>query len=124
MFSIIEIYIQKNSKALNEEPHIPGPHLLGRFHDLSHVHSKVTLATGVFILLFLIPLALKEPKNISLSKITNLIPTSGILVILGMLSGIIAHFAEDYFQNGFQPLIITAEVFQHVLIFPIVLYAS
>jgi len=124
MFSIIEIYIQKNLKALNEEPHLPGPHLLGRVHDLSHVHSVVTLITGVFILMFLIPLALEEPNNVSLSKITNLLPTSGILVILGMLSGIIAHFAEDYFQKGFPPIIITAEVFQHVLIFPILLYAS
>jgi len=124
MFSIIEIYIQKNLKALNEEPHLPGLHLLGRVHDLSHVHTVVTLTTGVFILLFLIPLALKEPKYTSLAKITNLIPTSGILVILGILTGIIAHFAEDYFQNGFKPLIISAEVFQHVLIFPILLYCS
>ena len=103
MFSIIEIYIQKNLKALNEEPHLPGLHLLGRVHDLSHVHTVVTLTTGVFILLFLIPLALKEPKYTSLAKIINLIPTSGILVILGMLSGIITHFAEDYFQSGFKP---------------------
>jgi len=124
MFSIIEIYIQKNLKALNEEPHLPGPHLLGRVHDLSHVHTVVTLTTGVFILLFLIPLALKEPKYTALAKITNLIPTSGILVILGMLSGVITHFAEDYFQSGFKPIIITAEVFQHVFIFPILLYCS
>jgi len=124
MFSIIEIYIQKNLKALNEEPHLPGPHLLGRVHDLTHVHTVVTLTTGVFILLFLIPLALKEPKYTSLAKITNLIPTSGILAILGMLSGIITHLAEDYFQNGFKPIIISAEVFQHVLIFPILLYCS
>ena len=124
MFSIIEIYIQKNLKELDEKPHLPGPHLLGRVHDLSHVHSKVTLATGVFILLFLIPLALKEPNYKYLGKITNLIPTSGILVILGMVSGILTHFAEEYFQNEFPPLIITAEVFQHVLIFPILLYAS
>jgi len=122
--SIIEIYIQKNLYALNEKPHIPGPHLLGRIHDLSHVHSAVTLVTGVFIILLLIPLAMKEPNNKSLAKITNLIPTTTILIILGIISGIITHFAEETFENGFSPVIITADVFQHILIFPILLYTS
>jgi len=124
MFSIIQIYIQKNRDELIEKPHLPGPHLLGRVQDLSNLTSVVTLFTAVIITVFMIPLLLKEPNSIALARVTNLIPTSGILIILGIISGLINHFAEEYFHNDFPPFVITADIFQHALIFPILLYAS
>ena len=107
---MIQIYIQRALYALNEKPHLPGPHLLGRVHDFSHLHTWVTLFAGVLLIFFLVALTLKEPNSVTLARITNLVPTAAILLILGIISGIIAHFAEDYFQNAFPPLIISAVV--------------
>ena len=76
MFSIIHVYIQKNRKEIDEKPHTPGPHLLGRLESLSEVHSLFTLVTAVIISVFLIALLFKEPNHY-MAKITNLLPTSG-----------------------------------------------
>lgn len=123
MFSIIHVYIQKNRKELDEKPHTPGPHLLGRLESLSEVHSLFTLVTAVIISVFLIALLFKEPNHY-MAKITNLLPTSGILIILGMFSGIISYYSDKYFHTNLSPIHIPAEILQHVLIFPILLYTS
>ena len=122
MFSIFHIYIKKNREEINEERHLPGPHLLGRVESLSHQPSMLTLLTAVIIIVFLTALFLRESKF--MAKITKFLPISGILIILGIISGIISHYSEEVFLNKYPPVIITAEVFQHVLIFPIILYSS
>ena len=122
MFSIISIYIQKNPEGINQTFHLPGPHLLGRVESLSKPHSMFTLVTFVIIVLFMIVLLLKEPHF--MPRIANLLPTSGILIILGMLSGIISSAAEEHYENSYTPADMTADIFQHFLIFPILLHAS
>jgi len=97
---------------------------LGRIDDLNHLHSIVSLFSGVFIILLLVPLALKEPNRMSMAKITNLLPTSGILILLGAFCRLVNHFSEEYLKNKYSPFIITADGFQHLLISPILLYSS
>ena len=121
MFQIIEIFIDKNA-AHSVGTKGPGHHLLGRVEKLSFQPSMVTLILAVIILVFLIAILLKEQRFVA--KITFLCPTSGLLIILGMISAFCTHAFEEYYHNNFQPVLLTANIFQHVLIFPVLLYTS
>ena len=121
MFQIINIYLQHKAEVHNETAG-PGSHLLGRVESLNNTTSVFTLLTAVVIIVFLVALLLKEHHL--MAKLTKLVPTSGILIILGIISALLTHLFEEQFQNKFPPAIITANLFQHVLIFPILLYTS
>ena len=121
MFQIIQIFLDKNA-AHSVGTGGPGPPLLGRVESLRFQPSLVTLIMAVVILLFLIAILLKEQSFIA--QITFLCPTSGLLIILGMISAFCTNAFEEYFHNNFQPVLLTANIFQHVLIFPILLYTS
>ena len=89
---------------------------------MNNTTSVFTLLTAVVIIVFLVALLLKEHHL--MAKLTKLVPTSGILIILGIISALLTHLFEEQFKNKFPPAIITANLFQHVLIFPILLYTS
>ena len=121
MFQIINIYLQHKAEVHNETAG-PGSHLLGRVESLNNTTSVFALLTAVVIIVFLVALLLKEHHL--MAKLTKLVPTSGILIILGIISALLTHLFEEQFKNKFHPAIITANLFQHVLIFPILLYTS
>ena len=121
MFQIIEIYHSLESGS-HEEVEAPGPKLLARVENLRHKTAMVTLITFIIIIFALLAVLLKE--NNFLAKITKYIPVSGIFIILGIIAALSTHLFEEQFQNRYSSIVITSDVFQHVMIFPILLCTS
>ena len=120
MFKIFSIYIQRNPAHHEDEAHAPGPHLLGRVEPIDFPPVLITFLIFIVVLAFIIGIFLKEHDF--MIKLTKLAPTSAILIIFGILTSLISHAILD--DKVEYPLVITADFFQHVLIFPILLFAS